>query len=207
MVPELASVFVGFVAAYMGATLVRRRLSAQRRELESSRNVQTERILALLASQQPGVWDVEELRDLVTRTASAFWGAPTREALEGLQAWVQPEMLSQQAARWPVEAVRREAVVTMARPPVFVHVTEGGPGTDRVVVRFEAHIAQDFFRADGVCIRTERHPAGASYHLWHHEDGQGWRLEGISERFPTQEPIPSSTAVGIRPLHGSTQAR
>jgi hypothetical protein len=207
MLAGLASVFVGVVSAYMGATWLRRRQATQRRELESARNVQSERILSLLAGQQPGVWDAEELRDLVTRTAVAFWSAPTREALEGQQAWVRPDMLSRQAALWPADAVRREAAVTLARPPVFVHVTEGGPGVDRVIARFEAHISQDFFLADGTCIRTERHPVTASYHLWHHEDGQGWRLEAISERFPSHEPIPSSVAVGIRPVPGSTRAR
>ncbi|MEB3328071.1 MAG: hypothetical protein VKQ33_02430 [Candidatus Sericytochromatia bacterium] len=207
MLAGLASVFLGVVGAYMGATWLRRRVALRRRELESSRNVQTERILSLLASQQPGVWDAEELRDLVARTATAFWSAPTQEALERQQAWVRPEMLSRQAALWPPTAVRREVAVTLARPPAFVHVTEGGPGVDRVVARLEAHISQDFFQADGACIRSERHPTTASYHLWHHEDGQGWRLEAISEHFPTHEPTPSSVAVGIHPLPRPSRPR
>lgn len=199
MMLELASLFASVVAAYMGATIYRRRAESRQHQLESSRNVEAERILSLLSARQPGVWDLDELRDVADRTARRFWAAPTREDLEAIQPWVRPEMVARQLARWPEAAVRREVIVTQPRPPVFVHVTEGGPGPDRVIVRFEAHISQDFFRADGVCIRTERHPVGASYHVWHHHDGQGWRLEAISERFPSEEPPSSALSCGIRP--------
>ena len=196
---ELLLILTCAVSAWLGASLYRaytgRRVS---REM-SARNVETERILAQLSAQQPGIWDLDELRAHVERVAEQFWAAPTPLELEVVKNWVRRDMVEAQLSRWPAAAVRREAVVTLEHPAAFVHVTEGGNGPDRVIARLSARIAQDFINAEGRCIRTERHPAWPSYHHWVHIDGQGWQLEAITETFPRREAPPSSVSCGIVP--------
>ncbi|MEB3197865.1 MAG: hypothetical protein VKP62_11750 [Candidatus Sericytochromatia bacterium] len=137
------------------------------------------------------------MRNRVGEVASRYWSADTPAALRQLQQWVHPSMVEAQLARWPEGAQRRDGRVELITPPAFVHVVEGAPSGDRLIARLEARIAQDFFDAQGRCIRTERHPPEFSYHHWRHIDGQGWQLEGITAHFPRGEAPPSSVACGL----------
>lgn len=196
---ELLLILTCALSAWLGASVYRAYTGRRDLRQMSARNVETERIIALLSAQQPGIWDSEELRAHVQRVAQEFWAAPTPAALEVVKNWVRSEMVDVQLARWPAGAVRREVEVSFEHPPAFVHVEEGLETPDRVIARLSARIAQDFINAEGRCIRTERHPAWPSYHHWIHIDGQGWQLEAITENFPRRENPPSSVTCGITP--------
>ncbi|MEB3283888.1 MAG: hypothetical protein VKN33_01195 [Candidatus Sericytochromatia bacterium] len=195
---ELLLIVTSAVSAWLGAYLYGRYTERRDNIKLSTRNVETERIIALLSVHQPGIWDSDELRAQMQRVAEEFWSAPTPEALEVVKNWVREEMVETQLSRWPTGAMRREVAVTFEHPPAFVHVQEGDPGPDRVIARLSARIAQDFINAEGRCIRTERHPAWPSFHHWVHIDGRGWQLEAITETFPRREGPPQSSSCNIK---------
>jgi hypothetical protein len=193
------------VAAFVGATAYRRWSERRRRGVEAARNVEAERIIALLSSRQPGVWDVDDLRERVATTARDLWSAPDREALARLETWVHPDLLGEQARTWPPRAERREVRVKFVQAPAFLHVAEGGPDHDKVIARVESEIEGAWLDAHGKRLRRERRGAAATYHHWIHIDGQGWRLETIAPEPPVDAPPPSSVACRILPQGASEE--
>jgi len=197
---------VSVVSALVGAQVYRRWNMRRRRGVESARNVEAERIVALLSSRQPGVWDADDLRERVETTARDLWTLPTLAAMERLQTWVHPELLSRTQRAWVPRAVRRELRAAFRSPPAFVQVVEGGPGHDRVIVRIEASVEGDWLDAAGKRLRRDRRSPEVTYHHWTHIDGQGWRLDQIEALAPVGEPPPSSVACRILPLAASEES-
>ena len=193
------------VAAIVGATTYRRLTSRRRQGAENARNVEAERILALLSARQPGVWDVDDMRDRVHATARDLWTLATRTDLERLQTWVHSDLLAETLRTWPARAFRREMRASFPHPPAFVQVVEGGPGEDRVIARVEAALEGDWLDIDGRRVRHERRPMTVSYHHWTHIDGQGWRLDHITSVPPVGEPPPSSVSCRIMPQGASEE--
>lgn len=202
MDPIIVGVFAA--AAFVGATTYRRYTERRRRGVEAARNVEAERIIALLSSRQPGVWDIDDLRERVATTASELWAAPDRASLERLQTWVHGDLIAEALRAWPARAERREAKVKLLQAPAFLHVTEGGPGPDRVIARVEAEVEGSWLDGAGKRIRRERRTATATYHHWTHIDGQGWRLDQVAPLPPVGESPPSSVACRIMP-EGATE--
>lgn len=190
-------------AAALGAGLAVRVRAAQRQTRETARMVEAERIVALLSSRQPGVWDQDELRHRVQQTARDFWTAPTREALAGLAQWVGPDLLASARQHWPSASVKREATVAFEGRVAFMHVAEGGPHADRLIARLVAKRETRWLDANGKAIRHDRQRVSQTFHTWIHIDGQGWQLTAIAEAMPTSEPPPSSVSCRILPQAAS----
>lgn len=196
---------VSVVSAFLGAQAYRRWNMRRRRGVENARNVEAERIVALLSSRQPGVWDADDLRERVESTARDLWTLPTPADMERLQTWVHPELLGRTQRAWVSRAVRRDLRAAFRSPPSFVQVVEGGPGPDRVIVRIDAAVEGDWLDAAGKRLRRDRRGAEVSYHHWTHIDGQGWRLDQIDPLAPIGEPPPSSVACRIQPMGASEE--
>lgn len=203
MDPIVVGVFTA--AAFVGATTYRRWTERRRRGVEAARNVEAERIIALLSTRQPGVWDIDDLRERVATTARDLWAAPDRAALERLQTWVHPDLLGETARTWPARAERREMKVKLLQPPAFIHVAEGGQAPDRVIARVEAEVEGDWLDGAGKRLRRERRTSLATYHHWTHIDGQGWRLDKIQPLPPVGVDPPSSVACRILPQGASEE--
>jgi hypothetical protein len=197
---------VSVVSAFVGAQIYHRWNMRRRHGVESARNVEAERIVALLSSRQPGVWDADDLRERFESTARDLWTLPTAAAMERLQTWVHPELLTRTLRTWVPRAVRRELRAAFRSPPAFVQVVEGGPGHDRVIVRIEASVEGDWLDAAGKRLRRDRRNVELTYHHWTHIDGQGWRLDQIEAQAPVGEPPPSSVACRILPLATSEES-
>lgn len=203
MDPIVVGVFAA--AALVGATTYRRFSERRRRGVEAARNVEAERIIALLSARQPGVWDIDDLRERVATTAKDLWAAPDRPALERLRTWVHADLLAQVTRAWPARAERREVKVKLLAPPAFFHVAEGGPDPDRVIARVEAEVEGAWLDAGGKRVRRERRTSGATWHHWTHIDGQGWRLDQVLDLPPLDAPPPSSVACRILPQGASEE--
>lgn len=204
MEPILVGVFAA--AAFVGATTYRRFAERRRRGVEAARNVEAERIIALLSARQPGVWDIDDLRDRVGTTARDLWAAPDRAALDRLQTWIHADLLGETLRAWPARAERREARVKLLQPPAFIHVAEGGQTPDRVIARVEAEVEADWLDGQGKRLKRERRTSLATYHHWTHIDGQGWRLDAIAPLPPVGEAPPSSVACRILPQGAAEEA-
>lgn len=203
MDPIVVGVFAA--AAFVGATTYRRWTERRRRGVEAARNVEAERIIALLSARQPGVWDIDDLRERVATTARDLWAAPDRAALERLRTWVHPDLLGETVRAWPARAERREMKVKLLQPPAFIHIAEGGEDADRVIARVEAEVEGTWLDGDGKRLRRERRTSLATYHHWTHIDGQGWRLDRIAPLPPVGEGPPSSVACRILPQGASEE--
>ena len=202
MEPMLVGVFA--LAAFVGATTDRRFSERRRRGVEAARNVEAERIIALLSARQPGVWDIDDLRERVGATATDLWSAPDRPALDRLQTWVHADLLAQVAKDWPARAERREVKVKLLAAPAFFHVAEGGPGPDRVIARVTAEVEGAWLDGGGKRVKRDRRAASTTWHHWTHIDGQGWRLDQVAALPPLDAPPPSSVACRILP-QGATE--
>ena len=197
---------VSLVSAVIGAQVYRRWHERRRRGVENARNVEAERILALLSARQPGVWDADDLRERVETTARELWTLATKTELDRLRTWIHPELLNRHLQAWQPRATRRELRATFRTPPAFVQVVEGGPGPDRVIARVEASVEGDWLDAAGKRVKRDRRATVVSYHHWIHIDGQGWRLDQIEPQPPIGEPPPSSVACRIMPLGASEES-
>lgn len=190
--------------AACGVGIAQRLRSRKRQGAETARHVEAERIIAMLSNKQPGVWDQEELRDRVARTARDLWSLPTRESLGQLQTWVNPVLLREANQNWPAKGDRREVSVQVTPPVGFIQVNEGGQGPDRLIARLTASLDTAWFDDRGKRIKQERKGSHTSYHTWIHIDGQGWMLDAIADTAPADEPPPFSIACRILP-QGTTQ--
>lgn len=199
-------VVLAFSLAAVAGALLHRRLLRRRLGKETARYVEAERIIALLSSRQPGVWDQEDLRERVQKMARDLWSLPTREALTQLQTWVNPGLLRESLGGWPSRGDRREVTVRFTSPVAFVHVNEGGPGPDRLIARLNASLESAWYDARGRLLKKERQGARASYHTWIHIDGQGWQLDAILDTAPAHEPPPSSVSCRILPPDAASEA-
>lgn len=154
---------LAFGAAAAAGAILARALTRRRRAREAGRRVESERLLALLAAMQPGVWDVEELRALVADRFGRWAAADTPGALAALETWISPARLTEARKRRG-----RRAPVTAARV-AFVHVEEGTAEGDRVVAR--------------VSYRQGVRP-GLAYVTFRHVDGQGWLFMEAGAKLP-----------------------
>lgn len=184
-------------ACALVAGLYQRRRMRMREALERARHVEAERIIALLSTKHPGVWDQEELRGRIQAIAKDFWSFSTRAELARLETWVSSTLLNQLRALWPNAAARRMATVQFKGPVSFMQVNEGGPGPDRLIARLSGQRETSWLDAEGRKLRHERKAPFHSYHTWIHIDGQGWRLEAIGETISAGEPPPSSVSCRI----------
>lgn len=192
-------------AAALGAGLAVRLRENKRLTHETARMVEAERIVALLSSRQPGVWDQDELRSRIQQTARDFWTAPTREALSGLAQWVGPALVAEGREAWPAASVKREATLTIEGRVAFMFVSEGGEDGDRLIARMVARRETRWLDASGKTVRHERGRGKASFHTWVHIDGQGWQLVAIADRLPENAPPASSVTCRILPQQAEPQ--
>lgn len=184
-------------AAVAGAWFTRQWL-AKRQGQAVARHVEAERIVALLSARQPGVWDVDDLRERVVERAKACWASSSLEDLARLETWVSPRLLAELRA-WPQGATKREVRLRMEERPRFVSVTEGGGGPDRLVAKLMAGWDAIYLDARGKRVKQERRSYGPSFHTWLHVDGQGWMLDAMGGEEPMDEPAPSSVMVRVLP--------
>lgn len=190
------------IAAIAGAAFYRAYARNQARAA-TARSVEAERIIALLSSKQPGVWDQDDLRTRVAQVAGDLWAIPTLGELDRLQTWVHPDLIARVRQAWPARAARRDLKVTFQTPVSFVAVHEGGPGQDRLVARLDTRMEGQYLDPDGRRVRAERRARAATYHSWIHIDGQGWRLESIGDDMPNLDPS-SSVTCRIMPQGATT---
>lgn len=196
---EQVLIAIAIAAASLGVGMLVRMSEQKRQTHEQARHVEAERIVSLLSSRQPGVWDHEDLRARMQETARDLWSLPTRDDLGRLETWVSPTLLDGERQTFPPKAARREAVVTYKAPVSFIQVNEGGPTADRVIARLTASREATWLDEKGRKVKQERQGTAVTYHTWIHIDGQGWQLEAIAKRPPEGEPPPSSVSCRILP--------
>lgn len=194
----LIAILAAVAGAIAGASF--RRFKTRRRSgVDVARNVEAERIIAMLSARQPGVWDVDDLRDRIAETARDLWSLSTRDDMARLQTWVHADLLEETLSIWPARAIRREVRVTFRGQPAFIHVAEGGDDDDRLIARLDAACEGAYMDAKGRRLKRDHRPLRSSYHHWVHIDGQGWRLDSIALQPPTSVDPPSSVSCRILP--------
>jgi hypothetical protein len=184
--------------AFLGALY--QRIRAERHiQTERARQLETERIVSVLSAKQPGVWDQDELRQWTSAIAREFWSAPTPETIARLQGRVSPELLAAAQAHWPHGAVRRDFQVRLSGPVVFIHVVEGAPWGDRLIIQVKAEWEGRFFDRTGLALKHEKQKRFVSFHTWAHTDGFGWELQAIDKRPPLLVTPPTSVSCRLMP--------